>query len=108
MTIAGTPKDWPLTTTTSDSTNSLLAQDPTESVTSTTADPLDAILPRIKFSCKNRSEAYYSDLDFCDIFHYCKVSLGVHPFVDLLMVTQTLPVEWLQVYLSLSERFILQ
>lgn len=28
-----------------------------------------------EFECSNKSEGYYSDNRFCDIFHYCKVSL---------------------------------
>lgn len=44
------------------------------SATTATDDPLITILPKIKFNCKHKNEGYFSDLDFCDIFHYCKVS----------------------------------
>ena len=38
-------------------------------------DPLQAILPKVTFQCKGRSEGYYADADFdCEVFHYCKTS----------------------------------
>ena len=38
-------------------------------------DPLQAILPKVKFVCKGRAEGYYADTDFdCEVFHYCKTS----------------------------------
>ena len=38
-------------------------------------DPLQEILPKVKFVCKGRAEGYYADTDFdCEVFHYCKTS----------------------------------
>lgn len=50
--------------------------DTADSVSSQTKeDPLQAILPKVKFVCKGRSEGYYADTDFdCEVFHYCKTS----------------------------------
>ena len=36
-------------------------------------DPLQKILPKIQFNCKGKSEGYYADNEFCEVFHYCKV-----------------------------------
>lgn len=82
--------------------------------TSSQDDPLNAILPRIKFSCKNKSEAYYSDLDFCDIFHYCKVSVPLCVYAAdyvtnvYFLTAQLYAVQWLSIHISVSKRFILQ
>ena len=39
----------------------------------TNEDPLQKILPKVKFDCKDRKEGYYADPDFnCEVFHYCK------------------------------------
>ncbi|KAI1280306.1 Hypoxanthine-guanine phosphoribosyltransferase [Halotydeus destructor] len=41
----------------------------------TTEDPLQSILPKVKFNCKGRAEGYYADTDFdCEVFHYCKTN----------------------------------
>ena len=52
--------------------------DPDSSLTSLSSketDPLQLILPKVKFICKGRSEGYYADVDFdCEVFHYCKTN----------------------------------
>lgn len=35
---------------------------------------LEKLLPKIKFTCKDKQEGYYGDNEFCQVFHYCKVS----------------------------------
>lgn len=40
-----------------------------------TEDPLQKILPKVKFNCRGKSEGYYADVDFdCEVFHYCKTN----------------------------------
>ncbi len=45
-------------------------------------DPLQKILPKVKFNCKGKSEGYYADNDFCELFHYCKVIMTL---LDILL-----------------------
>ncbi|RWS16952.1 hypothetical protein B4U79_00563 [Dinothrombium tinctorium] len=38
-------------------------------------DPLQKILPKVKFNCRGMKEGYYPDIDFdCEVFHYCKTN----------------------------------
>ncbi|XP_025018532.1 flocculation protein FLO11-like isoform X2 [Tetranychus urticae] len=38
-------------------------------------DPLQKILPKVRFNCSGRPESYYADPDFnCEVFHYCKTN----------------------------------
>jgi hypothetical protein len=45
-------------------------------------DPLQKILPKVKFNCKGKPEGYYADNDFCELFHYCKVIMTL---LDILL-----------------------
>ncbi|RWS30344.1 hypothetical protein B4U80_03254 [Leptotrombidium deliense] len=45
------------------------------SLTSSREDPLQRILPKVKFDCTGLKEGYYPDVDFdCEVFHYCKTN----------------------------------
>ena len=41
--------------------------------TTVSNDRLKEVLPKVTFVCDGKDEGYFADLEFCDIFHFCKV-----------------------------------